>query len=166
MSKTLCAYDFMQMTSLIDRLCRMRMLKVCIRLEKSHSIFQKSHSTNINSNAIIEKKGSLHNRVIAFDLLKLACTILKSHSTYQFVEYDITNVRGYFSNRKIAMKLIESNAHIQYTHSTSLTSNASSQNRIRRSSVECDVMQMRQVIMLMTNCKPDRIRPRSDARTP
>ena len=193
MSKTLCAYDFMQMTSLIDRLCRMRMLKVCIRLEKSHSIFQKSHSTNINSNVIIEKKGSLHNRVIAFDLLKLACTILKSHSTfkmsnakcnvafdiwkvkcdilnshstYQFVEYDITNVRGYFSNRKIAMKLIESNAHKQNTHSTSLTSNASSQNRIRRSSVECDVMQMRQVIMLMTNCKPDRIRPRSDARTP
>ena len=61
MSKTLCAYDFMQMTSLIDRLCR-------IRLEKSHSKLKKSHSTKINSNAIIEKKE--------------VCIIVLSHSTY------------------------------------------------------------------------------------
>ena len=68
MSKTLCTYDFMQMTSLIDRLCRMRLLKVRIRLEKSHSKFIKSHSTKINSNAIIEKKE--------------VCIIVLSHSTY------------------------------------------------------------------------------------
>ena len=68
MSKTLCAYDFMQMTSLIDRLCRMRLLKVRIRLEKSHSKFKNSHLTNINSNAIIEKKE--------------VCIIVLLHSTY------------------------------------------------------------------------------------
>ena len=55
MSKTLCAYDFMQMGSLIDSLCRMRLLEGRIRLKKSHSKFKKSHSTNIKSNANIEK---------------------------------------------------------------------------------------------------------------
>ena len=124
MSKTLCAYDFMQMTSLIARLCWMRLLKARIRLEKSHWKFKKSHSTNINPNAIIEKKEVciivLSNAKcnVAFDIWKVKCDILNSHSTYQFVEYDITNVRGYFSNLQIAMKLIESNVHIQYTHST------------------------------------------------
>ena len=68
MSKTLCAYDLKQMSSLIDRLCRMRLLEVRIRLEKSHSKFKKSHSTKINSNAIIEKKE--------------VCIIVLSHSTY------------------------------------------------------------------------------------
>ena len=47
----------------------MRLLKVRIRLEKSHSKFKKSHSTKINSNAIIEKKE--------------VCIIVLSHLTYQ-----------------------------------------------------------------------------------
>ena len=72
MSKTLCGYDFMQMRSLIDSLCRMGLIEGRIRLKKSHSKFKKSHSTNIKSNANIEKI-SLHKRVVAFDLLNYEC---------------------------------------------------------------------------------------------
>ena len=54
--KTLCTFDFMQIISLIDSFCRMRLLKFFSRPEKSHSTFKSSHSTNVKSNAIIQKK--------------------------------------------------------------------------------------------------------------
>ena len=101
----------MQSISLIDSFCWMQHLKVCIRPKKLHSTYKSSHSTNIKSNAIIQKhkvcicvithstyqksNASLESRIrllrcqiryllIAFDCWKVQCDILKSHSTNYF----------------------------------------------------------------------------------